>query len=96
MQPKQMKSNARDEILARLRRGSRRPVPPRPALPPLRELSLDLEGLISRFSENLTLAGRRGPSYDRHGRAPYNARRYPPGRGGEAGRRKLGRRCEPA
>jgi L-lactate dehydrogenase complex protein LldG len=52
-----MKNSARDEILARLRRGPRRPVPPRPLLPPLRELSLDLEGLISRFSENLTVQG---------------------------------------
>jgi L-lactate dehydrogenase complex protein LldG len=52
-----MKNSARDEILARLRTASRRPVQPRPALPPLRELSLDLEGLISRFSENLTLQG---------------------------------------
>jgi L-lactate dehydrogenase complex protein LldG len=57
MEPKQMNINARDEILERLRRGSSRPVPPRPVLPPLRELSLGLEGLMSRFSENLTVQG---------------------------------------
>ena len=52
-----MKNSARDEILARLEAGSRRPVPPRPGLPPLRELSLDREGLVSRFSESLTVQG---------------------------------------
>jgi L-lactate dehydrogenase complex protein LldG len=56
-QKKQMNNSARNEILAKLKRGSRRPVPTRPALPPLRELSLDLEGLITRFSENLALQG---------------------------------------
>jgi L-lactate dehydrogenase complex protein LldG len=57
MQPKRMNTSARDEILARLRTGSRRPVPHRPDLPPLRELALDLEGLISLFSENLAVQG---------------------------------------
>jgi L-lactate dehydrogenase complex protein LldG len=52
-----MKNSARDEILARLEAGSRRSIPPRPVLPPLRELSLDLDGLITRFSENLTAQG---------------------------------------
>lgn len=52
-----MKNSARDEILARLEAGSRRPIPSRPVLPPLRELALDLEGLVSSFSENLMVQG---------------------------------------
>jgi L-lactate dehydrogenase complex protein LldG len=53
-----MPSDARKEILSRLRSAPRRGVPPRPALPPLPDLSFDRERMIDKFSSDLTaLAG---------------------------------------
>lgn len=49
-----MAHNPREEILERLKRVPRGVVSPRPAMPPLRELSLDREGMITTFTEKLT------------------------------------------
>ncbi len=49
-----MEQNAREEILERLKRAPKGGVSPRPGMPPLRELSLDREGMIATFTEKLT------------------------------------------
>ena len=50
-----MTNPARQEILASLRRCSSKEVSPRPSVPVLRETALDREGMISLFTEQLTL-----------------------------------------
>jgi L-lactate dehydrogenase complex protein LldG len=52
-----MKQSARDEILSKLKAAPRRPIPPRPERPLLRETSLAPEELIEAFSKNLSQEG---------------------------------------
>lgn len=49
-----MEQGARDEILGKLKRIPKGTVPPRPVMPPLREISLDREQMIATFIEKLT------------------------------------------
>jgi L-lactate dehydrogenase complex protein LldG len=49
-----MVQSAKDEILGRLRAAPKETLPPRPYLPPLSELSLGKDELISKFTEILT------------------------------------------
>lgn len=49
-----MKESAAEEILARLRRAPKMEIPARPVMPTPREALLDRDGLIARFTEELT------------------------------------------
>jgi L-lactate dehydrogenase complex protein LldG len=49
----EMEQTARDEILQKLRAAPKQALIPRPAPPPLRELSLTLEEMIDKFTERL-------------------------------------------
>lgn len=49
-----MKQSARDEILSKLKAVPRKPIPPRPERPVLREISLPPDELIETFSKNLS------------------------------------------
>jgi len=49
-----LKQSARDEILSKLKAAPRKPIPPRPERPVLREISLAPEELIETFSKNLS------------------------------------------
>lgn len=46
-------SNARQEILQKLKQAPAEPITPKPALPPLAELSMTQEELVKRFTERL-------------------------------------------
>ena len=45
--------SAREHILSRLRSAPRKRTPPRPPIPPLRELAMEREALVRVFTENL-------------------------------------------
>jgi L-lactate dehydrogenase complex protein LldG len=49
----EMEQNAREEILNKLKSASRKPIPPRPDRPVLKELSLTRDELIETFLKNL-------------------------------------------
>jgi len=49
-----MEQSVRDEILEKLKSAPKAAIPPRPALPPYKTLSLDREGLIAEFTARLT------------------------------------------
>lgn len=52
-----MSKTGKEEILERLKAAPRRKLPPRPAAPPLKELSLNREEKIAKLVETLTMAG---------------------------------------
>lgn len=50
-----MELTAREKILARLKKAASPELPTKPTPPPLKELSLDVEAMVNRFVEELTL-----------------------------------------